>query len=145
MSFSKLQAFQCTSEAKYYMLISTHPILFLKSFVLAAILLNSVDAAPVPPQDTPKPSESSYYSTYRGKSVAYPANITKTAILPTKKGEADHEDLLFQDLMSAEWAIYSFYQQGVERSTLLPSRKLDFPTLLMIAQPRSETMRPAIL
>jgi hypothetical protein len=62
----------------------------------------------------PVPGESSYYSTYRGKEDAYPANAMKDAILPTTEGAAGPDDLLFQNLLSAEWAIYSFYQQGVE-------------------------------
>jgi hypothetical protein len=101
--------------------------MFLKISVLAAILLNSVNAASVSPQDTPKPGESSHYSTYRGKSDTYPANITKAAILPTKKGEAGPEDLLFQNLMSAEWAIYCFYQQGVESFNTASFVETGFP------------------
>lgn len=82
--------------------------LFFSSFVI-------VFGAPVSTDGSPEPGQSSYYSTYRGKTDAYPANITKEPISPTTAGEAGPDDLLFQNLLSAEWAIYSFYQQGVER------------------------------
>lgn len=72
-------------------------------------------AVPVLQECDPQPGESSYYSDYRGKADALPANITKAPILPTTKGKAGADDVLFQNLLSAEWAIYSFYQQGVER------------------------------
>lgn len=65
------------------------------------------------PDVGPIPSESSYYSNYNGTSAPFPANIT-SAILPTASGTPGPDDLLFQNLLSAEWAIYSFYQQGVE-------------------------------
>ena len=61
----------------------------------------------------PVPSESSYYSTYRGSAAPFPANIT-TPILPVANGPPGPDDILFQNLLAAEWAIYSFYQQGVE-------------------------------
>ncbi|CAD6575641.1 MAG: hypothetical protein ASARMPREDX12_007404 [Alectoria sarmentosa] len=32
----------------------------------------------------------------------------------TTTGPAGEDDILFQNLLSAEWAVYSFYQQGVE-------------------------------
>ncbi|KAF2033008.1 hypothetical protein EK21DRAFT_98574 [Setomelanomma holmii] len=53
------------------------------------ILLNSpriISAAPVSTEGNPQPGQSSYYSTYRGKTDAYPANITKGSILPTSTG-----------------------------------------------------------
>lgn len=65
-----------------------------------------LDAAPVP-------GMSNYYSDYRLKAAPYPGNITD-AILNTTAGEPGPDDLLFQNLLAAEWAIFSFYQQGVE-------------------------------
>lgn len=67
----------------------------------------------LPRQSGPIPSESSYYSDYRGKAAPFPANST-APILPTVNGTAGPDDLLFQNLASAEWAVFSFYQQGVE-------------------------------
>lgn len=84
-----------------------------QSFIICVpIFLTSILSAPLP--NGPQPGESSYFSTYDGKSDAYPANVTKDAILPTTNGTPGLDDLLFQNLLSAEWAIYSFYQQGVE-------------------------------
>jgi hypothetical protein len=101
--------------------------MILQSSILAASLLGHAIAVPVLPQNTPKPGESSYYSTYRGKTDPYPANITRAAILPTEKGIAGPDDLLFQNLLSAEWAIYSFYQEGVERFNTSSFVEAGFP------------------
>lgn len=76
---------------------------------LAAISL--ANAAPT--SQHPVPGLSNYYSDYRGKAVPYPGNLTDP-ILPTTNGSAGLDDLLYQNLLSAEWAIFSFYQQGVE-------------------------------
>lgn len=67
------------------------------------------------PSYGPQPGQSPYYSTYRGTSDAFPANVTHAAILPSESCAPGPDDLLFQNLLAAEWAIYSFYQQGVER------------------------------
>ena len=77
--------------------------------------------------DGPQPGQSSYYSTYRGKPDAYPANVTKAVRLPTSNGTAGADDLLFQNLLSAEWAIYSFYQQGVSRFNTSAFEEAGFP------------------
>jgi len=61
----------------------------------------------------PIPGQSSLYSTYDGTSPPFPGNITG-AVLNTTSGPTGEDDLLFQNLLSAEWIIYSFYQQGVE-------------------------------
>ena len=65
------------------------------------------------PSFGPKPGQSSIYSTYYGKQPPFPANYTG-AILNTTSGQPGTDDLLWQDLLAAEWIIYSFYQQGVE-------------------------------
>lgn len=65
------------------------------------------------PSYGPIPGESLLYSTYRGKTPPFPANITDP-ILPTRKGKPGVDDMVWQNLLSAEWAIFSFYQQGVE-------------------------------
>ncbi|KIX93991.1 uncharacterized protein Z520_10328 [Fonsecaea multimorphosa CBS 102226] len=62
----------------------------------------------------PIPGQSSLYSTYSGTAAPFPGNITG-AIVNTTSGPAGEDDLLFQNLLSAEWVIFSFYQQGVER------------------------------
>ena len=61
----------------------------------------------------PIPGESSLYSDYNKKSSPFPANMT-APIPATSTGPVGEDDLLFQNLLSAEWAVYSFYQQGVE-------------------------------
>ncbi|GME49792.1 putative stress response protein rds1p protein [Neofusicoccum parvum] len=61
----------------------------------------------------PIPGESDTYNNYTGKAEPFPGNIT-APINATSTGPAGPDDILFQNLLSAEWAIYSFYQQGVE-------------------------------
>jgi hypothetical protein len=65
------------------------------------------------PATGPIPSENTYYSDYRGKAPPFPAN-NASPVLPTVSGPPGPDDLLFQNLLGAEWAVYSFYQQGVE-------------------------------
>jgi hypothetical protein len=77
--------------------------------------------------DGPQPGQSSYYSTYRGKTDAFPANVTKAAKPPTPNDAPGDDDLLFQNLLSAEWAIYSFYQQGVARFNASAFEEAGFP------------------
>ncbi|KAH7407283.1 hypothetical protein BKA64DRAFT_732418 [Cadophora sp. MPI-SDFR-AT-0126] len=61
----------------------------------------------------PIPGLSSYYSDYRGRGRPYPGN--ETAPIPaTTNGTAAPDDVLYQNLLSAEWAIYEFYQQGFD-------------------------------
>jgi hypothetical protein len=84
---------------------------------LSAIVVSSLAAisaaAAVPALQHPVPGFSNYYSTFRGKSVPYPGNETDP-ILPTTNGTAAPDDVLYQNLLAAEWAIFSFYQKGVE-------------------------------
>jgi hypothetical protein len=85
----------------------------------SAFAISAITALPLTPRNIsdpnfgPIPSESSYYSDYRGVKPPFPANIT-APILPTVQGPPGPDDLLFQNLLAAEWAIFSFYQQGVE-------------------------------
>ncbi|MCJ1374122.1 hypothetical protein MMC20_005354 [Loxospora ochrophaea] len=65
------------------------------------------------PDFGPIPGESAYYSDYDGTAPPFPANDS-SPILPTANGTKKPDDLLFQNLLAAEWAIYSFYQQGIE-------------------------------
>jgi hypothetical protein len=77
------------------------------------LLLAASSVAAAPADQHPIPGLSNYYSDYRGKDVPYPGNETDP-IMPTTTGPPGADDLLYQNLLSAEWAIFSFYQQGVE-------------------------------
>lgn len=68
--------------------------------------INSPDYGPIPGQNP-------YYSDYRGTAPPFPANNT-SPILPISHDKPGPDDVLFQNLLSAEWVIYSFYQQGAE-------------------------------
>ena len=59
------------------------------------------------------PRESLLYGDYTAKSPPFPANVT-APIPATTTGAIGADDVLFQNLLSAEWAVYNFYQQGVE-------------------------------
>ena len=65
------------------------------------------------PKCGPIPGESSYYTDYPYKSPPFPANTTGP-IAATATGPLGEDDILFQNLLSAEWAVFNFYQQGVE-------------------------------
>lgn len=66
------------------------------------------------PSCGPMPGESSIYSDQTSISPPWPGNTTG-AVLNTTSSPAGPDDLLFQNLLAAEWIIFSFYQQGVER------------------------------
>ncbi|KXH68976.1 hypothetical protein CSAL01_10497 [Colletotrichum salicis] len=87
-----------------------------------AMLPWSVTAAPTPdpeaqkladPTYGPIPGQSTLFSDYKGKAPPFPSNIT-APILPTASGDSGPDDQVWQNLLAAEWAIFSFYQQGVE-------------------------------
>ncbi|ESZ92238.1 hypothetical protein SBOR_7364 [Sclerotinia borealis F-4128] len=78
------------------------------------------------PSRGPIPSETNYYSSYRGKSAPFPANYTHP-IHPTARGPPGPDDQLFQNLLAAEWAIYTFYQQAIERLNVTSFTTLGFP------------------
>ncbi|EXJ59355.1 uncharacterized protein A1O5_12236 [Cladophialophora psammophila CBS 110553] len=78
------------------------------------------------PSYGPIPGQSSLYSTYSGKAAPFPGNITG-AILNITTGPPGEDDLLFQNLLSAEWVIFSFYQQGVERFNSTAFIEAGFP------------------
>ena len=89
--------------------------------VSAALLLASRSpAAPTPqsseildnPDFGPVPAESPYYSNYCGTSPPFPGIYTRP-VFPTESGPPGSDDLLFQNLAGAEWAIYDFYQFSV--------------------------------
>ncbi|KAL2262030.1 hypothetical protein VTK26DRAFT_2698 [Humicola hyalothermophila] len=64
----------------------------------------------------PIPGDSDIYSSYWGVDRPFPGNITDP-IFPTQHGPPGQNDDTWQNLLSAEWVIFSFYQQGIERFT----------------------------
>jgi hypothetical protein len=68
------------------------------------------------PSYGPIPGQSDHYSTYWGLERPFPGNISDP-VFPTEDGPPDEDDHVWQDLLSAEWIIFEFYQQGVERFT----------------------------
>ncbi|QSZ31883.1 hypothetical protein DSL72_001452 [Monilinia vaccinii-corymbosi] len=100
--------------------------------LLTSLILASISAA-LPttfnlsdPSTGPIPSESDYYSSYRGKAAPFPANYT-SPIPATQMGPPGPDDLLFQNLLSAEWAVFSFYQQAVEALNATSFTSLGLP------------------
>lgn len=74
----------------------------------------------------PVPGESTIYNTYDGIAAPFPGNQT-APILPTSTGPPAPDDLLFQNLLAAEWVIFSFYQAGVEAFTASDFTTAGFP------------------
>ncbi|KAJ5248777.1 hypothetical protein N7468_000228 [Penicillium chermesinum] len=72
------------------------------------------------------PGESSLFVNYQGKKTPLASNYTKVSPA-TGSGPAGADDLLFQNLLSAEWVIYSFYQRAVEYFSASDFTKLGFP------------------
>lgn len=93
------------------------PIFSALAVVSAAALVSCLPASSPQqlndPTYGPVPGEADLYNNYTGKARPFPGNTT-APINATGTGVASPDDLLFQNLLSAEWAIYSFYQQGVE-------------------------------
>ncbi|KAK8047703.1 hypothetical protein PG996_015767 [Apiospora saccharicola] len=65
------------------------------------------------PSYGPVPGEDPMFNSHWGKTPTWPGNLTD-AILPTKKGAPGVDDHVWQNLLAAEWIIFSFYQQAVE-------------------------------
>ncbi|KAL1841101.1 hypothetical protein VTJ49DRAFT_7432 [Mycothermus thermophilus] len=78
------------------------------------------------PNYGPIPGHSSLYSTYLGVERPFPGNITDP-ILPTEDGQPDPDDHVWQNLLSAEWIIFEFYQFGVEKFSQEDFVKAGFP------------------
>ncbi|KAJ5946674.1 hypothetical protein N7454_003513 [Penicillium verhagenii] len=72
------------------------------------------------------PGESALFTTYTGKQTPLASNYTQV-INATGTGVPGADDLLFQNLLSAEWVIYSFYQQAVEIFNSSSFTRLGFP------------------
>jgi hypothetical protein len=74
----------------------------------------------------PIPGESLLYSNYYGITPPFPGNTTG-AVLNTTSGPAAPNDLLFQNILGAEWTIFNFYQQGVEKFNTTSFTSAGFP------------------
>lgn len=72
------------------------------------------------------PGESSLFRNYQGKKTPLASNYTKF-IPATGSGPKSPDDLLFQNLLSAEWVIYSLYQEAVELFSPSNFTKLGLP------------------
>ncbi|KAJ5131814.1 hypothetical protein N7448_005972 [Penicillium atrosanguineum] len=72
------------------------------------------------------PGESSLFVNYAGKKPPIASKWMK-AIPATGSGPAGPDDLLFQNLLSAEWIIYSLYQQAVDTFSPSDFTKLGLP------------------
>lgn len=74
----------------------------------------------------PVPGQTSLYNSYRGEAPPFPGNVTG-ATLPATTSPPGPDDLLFQNLLAAEWIVFSFYQQGVEAFNSTSFTDLGFP------------------
>ncbi|GAW23548.1 hypothetical protein ANO14919_131120 [Xylariales sp. No.14919] len=107
-----------------------------RSAIAALLLLLpiSTSAAPAPaptnpladPNYGPIPGESQLYNDYTGKAPPFPANVTQP-IAATHPGCPAPDDQLWQNLLSAEWIIYSFYQYGVSHFNTSSFTSLGLP------------------
>lgn len=79
------------------------------------------------PNCGPIPGESPIYSSYTGIEAPWPGNTTGAILPTTTTTPPGTDDLLFQNLLSAEWIIFSFYQQGVERFNASSFTAAGFP------------------
>lgn len=64
----------------------------------------------------PIAGESDLYNYYWGTDRPFPGNISDP-IFPTRDGPPGVDDWVWQNLLSAEWLIFEFYQQGIEAFT----------------------------
>ncbi|OJJ42579.1 hypothetical protein ASPZODRAFT_137197 [Penicilliopsis zonata CBS 506.65] len=83
------------------------------AIALPALALPTSSSASQASLQTAVPGESSLFVNYQGKNTPLAAEYLR-AIPATGSGPAGADDLLFQNLLAAEWAIYSFYQLGAE-------------------------------
>ncbi|KAI1503634.1 ferritin-like domain-containing protein [Biscogniauxia marginata] len=65
------------------------------------------------PSYGPIPGEDAVYNSYYGIEPPFPGYL-RDAVLPTKLGPPGVDDVVWQNLLSAEWIIFDFYQQAVE-------------------------------
>lgn len=75
----------------------------------------------------PIPGESPLFTSYTGKATPLPSKYNN--VIPAAcRGVPDPDDSLFQNLLSAEWIIYSFYQYGVTTFSEKDFTALHLPT-----------------
>ena len=96
------------------------------TFALAATAATSFALPAAVVSSNPIPGQTSLYNSYRGKVPPYPGSETRP-ILATSKADPGPDDLLFQNLLSAEWIVFSFYQQGVEAFNSSSFIELGYP------------------
>lgn len=72
------------------------------------------------------PGKSSLFTTYQGKKTPLHESWNRV-IHATGNGEPGPDDELFQNLLSAEWVIYTFYQEGVDKFSAEDFTKIGFP------------------
>ncbi|KAL9080760.1 MAG: hypothetical protein Q9157_000547 [Trypethelium eluteriae] len=65
------------------------------------------------PDFGPIPGESSYYTNYTGIKPPFPDRYNDS-VPASSSGPPGPDDALWQNLASAEWIVYRFYQKGVE-------------------------------
>lgn len=111
--------------------------MFLKAIIISSFAATSTLAHPALKQNAnhtsiadpsfgPIPGESNLYNTYIGTAAPFPA--THTAAIPaTEAGPPAPDDQLWQNLLSAEWAVYSFYQQAVSAFNTTSFTELGLP------------------
>ena len=93
------------------------PVLALPKGSSSGSLQNAIDAVP---------GESPLFVNYPGKKTPLAKEYLR--VIPAiGSGPTGEDDLLFQNLLAAEWAIYSFYQIGVESFTSSNFTKLGWP------------------
>jgi hypothetical protein len=66
------------------------------------------------PNYGPIPGSSDLYNSYWGLERPFPGHITDP-VFPTEDGPPAEDDRVWQNMLSAEWIIFEFYQQGIER------------------------------
>lgn len=108
--------------------IDSNTMLLHQQHLLIATAITSVFGHPTTERAAaePIPGETSLYNSYRGIAAPYPGNITG-AIRPTSNEPAAPDDLLFQNLLAAEWVVFSLYQQAVEAFNESSFTSLGFP------------------
>ncbi|KAI0124303.1 ferritin-like domain-containing protein [Xylariales sp. AK1849] len=74
----------------------------------------------------PIPGQDPLFSSYYGVAAPFPGYL-RDAVLPTKEGPPAADDQVWQNLLSAEWVIYDFYQQGVEAFNATSFVKAGYP------------------
>jgi len=111
INLSKMRSFSATAACTALLFATRSSALPTPQDVAPAESGSSQDLAD--PDFGPIPSESSYYTSDSSKSPPFPGNYTEP-VFPTSNGTKGADDLLFQNLLGAEWAIYAFYQYGAE-------------------------------